>query len=147
MEMEFSLDELMLPKADSYHALDFWQAHYRRLMWDDIHAMKIPAHGVRLLALRPIGDQPAWVGDTLHISQGMVVQQWQADSNNLKLELGLGRKVKGEIWIALPSAPGAIKLDGESLEWREPHPGVYAFPAVFDGVGHLELRWDEKPNA
>ncbi len=142
MEMDFSLEEFMLPEAGFYHALDFWQARYHRLAWGETHAMKIPAHGVRLLALRPGGDQPAWIGDTLHISQGMAVQQWQAASHHVKIDLGLGRKAKGDVWMALPSAPRTIKLDGESLIWREPHPGVYAFPVVFDGVGRLELRWD-----
>jgi alpha-galactosidase len=142
MAMDFSLEELMLPEAASYHAVDFWQGRYQRLAWGGIQTMKIPAHGVRLLVLRPVGDQPAWVGDTLHISQGMAVQQWRVDSHGLEVELDLGRKAKGRVWMALPSAPRTIQLGDETLDWHEPHPGVYTFPAMFDGVGRLVLSWD-----
>jgi alpha-galactosidase len=141
-EMHFSLKELMLPKAISYHAVDFWNAQYQRLVWDEIQTIEIPPHGVRLLALRPTGDHPAWVGDTLNVSQGGGVKHWKVDTHALTVRLDLGRKAKGTIWVALPSSPKMIKLDGESLDWREAHPGVYTIRVALEDAGELEFRWD-----
>ena len=141
-EIDAILEGLPLPKAGAYHAVDFWNGSYQRIEAGKATALDVPAHGVRLLALRPVQDLPAWVGDTLHISQGMAVKRWSAGSQALRAELDLGRQAEGTIWIALQARPQAIILNGNALPWREAGHGVYAVDVSFEGLAVLEINWD-----
>ncbi len=130
-----------LPSAEAYHAVDFWNGSYQRLEARMKTVMEIPAHGVRFFALRPVQDLPVWVGDTLHVSQGMAVQSWQVGSHGLRAELDLGRRAEGTIWIALQARPQEVKLNGEAHAWREAGNGIFAVDVSFEGLAVLEVKW------
>ncbi len=52
----------------------------------------VPAHGVRLIALRTYSS-PAYLGSDLHLSQGGVeLSKWKEKSEELILELDLERR-------------------------------------------------------
>jgi len=140
-EIPSILGELPLPEADAYHAVDFWSSQYTRLRPGEMSAMQIPAHGVRFLALRPVRARPEWVGDTLHVSQGMAIRRWRAGSKALEVDLDLGRRAEGRIWIALPDHPRKILLNGDSCNYREAGLGVFEFDVSFDGRAGLEIDW------
>jgi alpha-galactosidase len=131
-----------LPHANAYHAVDFWAGRYERLAGSTLHFPSIPPHGVRLLALRPAtGDAPEWLGDTLHISQGLQVTSWVAQEGRLKCRIDLGRKASGRAWLALPARPVAVSLNGRPLEADWQSTGVCAVPLEFEGEAILEVAW------
>jgi alpha-galactosidase len=140
--IDFPVGELPLPQAEAYHAVDFWNGKYSRILRDDIARLELPAHGVRLLALRPLQDLPMWVGDTLHISQGMAVKRWRASAGKVEATLDLGRHAKGTAWIALPERPRRIDLNGVELRCTEAAAGVYAVDLAIQGVAELRMRWE-----
>lgn len=134
------LDGLRLPYAKAYHAVDFWQARYTRVEPDSNDSLEIPAHGVRLIALRPFQDQIEWIGDTLHISQGMAVERWQVGRGVAEADLRLERHAEGTIWISSPANPMNITLDEKPVDWREAGDGVYEFDVSFERKATLEIR-------
>jgi alpha-galactosidase len=139
--MDSILDEFPLPRVGTYHAVDFWNASYQRIEAGIDSSTQIPAHGVRFLALRPVQKAPAWIGDTLHVSQGMAVRRWRAEPKSVRAQLDLERQAEGRIWIALPAPPHEVMLNGSEQDWREAGQGVYDFDVSFEGAAKLEISW------
>jgi hypothetical protein len=55
-------------------------------------AMEVPAHGVRVVALHPVGDIPRWVGSDRHITQSgmeLVDYAWDKATHTLKGKIRL----------------------------------------------------------
>lgn len=131
---------LGLPEAESYHTVDFWRSEYRRVEGDP-WSVDVPAHGVRWMSVRPVVDGPAWLGDTLHVSQGLAVRNWNAGSSSLEIKLDLGRKAEGKVWMALPRPASASSLGGRSVAWQACSVGVYTADLSFDGAERLRVEW------
>lgn len=111
-------DDLGLP-AGAYWVSDFWQTTVRRLdAGQALDLGELPPHGARLLALRPVGPEPALVASTFHFSQGAEVTAWTATATALTLELTLGRVAEGELALALPAAPRAVEVDDAAIPVR-----------------------------
>jgi alpha-galactosidase len=94
-----------------HHAVDFWRESYALVEDGTLVARRIQPHGVGLYALRPVGDAPAWIGDTLHISQGLAVAEWRAEGPQAEAVIDLGRRGSGKVWLSLPSAPTRLAFD------------------------------------
>jgi len=101
----------------------------------------IPAHGVSLLAVRPAAGKPAWMGDTLHFSQGQVVHEWNVRDRTLHARLGMGRPRRGTAWLWLPGAPLETVLDKEPVDARDLGDGVYAIDVRSQSESELIIRW------
>jgi hypothetical protein len=143
MDERIQFTKLGLPYAEAYHTVDFWGESYRRIEGSVLERSSIPGHGVRLEAIRPVGETPLWLGDTLHISQGLAVQEWNLETNQLSSVLDLGRSAQGSVWLALPSEPISIKLDGDSIDHRCCSPNVYVCDLVLDARSRLDIFWGE----
>lgn len=135
------LERFGLPAADAYLWADAWEQRAGLVRGGVVDLPPIPAHGVRLLAVRPLTGAPAWVGDTLHISQGQVVRRWDAGQHELRARLGLGRPRRGQAWIWLAGAPGEILLDGQPLEARSQGDGIIHLQIALQAESELILRW------
>jgi len=139
-EMTVGLSRLGLPTADSYHTVDFWRSEYLRLeggQWSG----DVAAHGVRFLSVRPTVEAPAWLGDTLHVSQGLAVRAWHVEPSRMEIDLDLGRKADGRVWLALPRPALASSVGGRSVAWQACAPGVYAADLSFEGDERLWVEW------
>jgi alpha-galactosidase len=139
-QIQSILDALPLPLAQAYHAVDFWEEHYMRIESEMRIPIEIPGHGIRLLALRPVKDLDEWIGDTLHISQGLAVQRWLAKRNIIKAELKLDRQAEGKVWISTRTPPKSINLGDKSLDWKEVGINIYEVEVAFEGQSVLEIR-------
>jgi alpha-galactosidase len=141
-DFKMDLAKLGLPHANAYHAVDFWRESYHRIedSWLDLSV--IPGHGVRLLAIRPVGDVPLWLGDTLHISQGLAVQEWKPLAKQLEIALDLSRRANGKAWLTLPSDPISMTQDGKPVAYRSVSSNVYECDLAMDGRSQLEISWD-----
>lgn len=97
------------------HGVDFWRGEYVRTVDRRIERM-IDPHGACLLALRvERPGVPAWLGDTLHTSQGSQIVAWESDRRRLQAELDLGRTASGTVWLEVPGKPSRVLLDGEPV--------------------------------
>ena len=130
-----------LPQAATYLWADPWQQQAGVSTTSTLDLGPIPGHGIALRAVRPANDAAAWLGDTLHVSQGQAVRQWETDGTRLQATLGMGRPRRGTAWIWLPAEPRASELDGAPVAWRRAGEGIYAFDLQLDTTSRLTVRW------
>ncbi len=140
--LEADLGRLGLPEARAYHAVDFWNERYHLIEGTKLRCDDVPPHGVRLLSVRPAVDQPLWLGDTLHVSQGLHVTAWKGtfEGPGLKVGLDLAREASGDAWLALPADPMRVQFDGREVAWRREGHGVYRLRLEISGKGELEIH-------
>jgi hypothetical protein len=122
--------------------VDFWQEAYRRVDDTILTVPAVPAHGVALMAIRPVGAVPCWLGDTLHISQGLTVESWEVRGTSLSAQIALGHRGKGSAFLALPASPSSALLDGSPINWTVQGEGVYSFDLAVGPKAWLDISWD-----
>ena len=142
LDVDLDLEEMGVHFAGGFHTVDFWRASYWRMEDPLLHLSAIPAHGIRLLAVRPVLEPPQWLGDTLHISQGLAIRSWHVTDKRLVTQLDLGRRAQGRVWLALPSAPEITILEKQPISWQQAAEGVYTFDLTFEGEARLEIIWE-----
>ena len=135
------LEHFGLPASASYLWADPWERRTGLVVGRMLHLPAIPSHGVRFLAVRPATGEPTWVGDTLHISQGQVVNRWQVTKDGLRARLSLGRPCRGEAWIWLPGSPSQVLLDGQPATVRPKGDGIFAIQIAIQTESDLTVRW------
>ncbi|MEW6567468.1 MAG: glycoside hydrolase family 36 protein [Chloroflexota bacterium] len=141
-DLSVPLAWLGLPPADAYHALDFWQEAYRRLPAPALDCTSVPAHGARLMAMRPVRPGAEWIGDTLHVSQGLSVGEWRAGQSGIHALIDLGRRGFGRVWLALPAQPRCAVFEGRALTPHRVADDVYTLDLAVLFRGELEVAWD-----
>jgi hypothetical protein len=87
-----------------FFAHDYWSGE--TIPVNATTTITIPPHGVRLFAVRQVHpDRPAFLGSTLHMSQGLEVGQWQSPSepgNTHKITLQTAAPLIGMATFYLP---------------------------------------------
>lgn len=140
-EVFISFPDFCLPKID-YWAFSFWDQHlYRVKAGDPIQIPGVPAHGVAMIGLRPVTDQPQYLGSDIHISMGLEVSEWILGQNKIVCKFSLPRRVIGHIYIYLPKTPQKAFLEKNPLTWKEVKEQVFQFPVQFDQNGVLEIEF------
>jgi len=132
---------LLKMEAEDFRAVSFWDGHYLPFKGPNLVSTAIPPHGVRLFSVRPAGPGPAWIGDTLHISQGLAVSTVEVHGRSLAMGLELGRRASGTAFLELPSLPKRSTLDGVPIESVQVGLNVHAMQLKFDGAARLEIEW------
>jgi alpha-galactosidase len=133
------LTELGLdPEPDGVHVVDFWRARYCGVQSERLHLGRIPPHGTAWVAIRPVVCGPAWLGDTLHASQGGIIERWSADATSFQAVLVPGHPTAGNVWLALPGGAQAITLDRAPIAARPVAHGVYCLDVAVEGRSVLE---------
>jgi hypothetical protein len=130
-----------LPVADGATALSFWDGRLLETRGGILEPLDIPAHGSILLAVRPRGGGPQYVGSDLHFSQGAEVAEWKTSRRSLRAVLRLGREAEGNIWLALPQCPEAAELDGAPISPQYAKENIWKFPVRLRNEGKLVIRW------
>jgi len=134
---QFTHQRYHLDPWQTYLVHDFWNdRHYE---WKDRSSLElppIPPHGIALLAAFPLrSEQPAWVGSTLHISQGLEVKDWNAERSFLTCHINVHHEAEGNVYFYLPLSPRQVRLDETPLPGREILPHVYGFPVRLSTSG------------
>jgi alpha-galactosidase len=122
------------------HAVDFWNQAYIPLDGDNLEVRQVAPHGARLFGIRP-REAPQWLGDTLHISQGLAVSSMRTRRHELRANLGLERHAAGNVWLELPAPPRRASLDGQTIRLTRVATDVYVCHVLFEGNGRLEVGW------
>ncbi|MGD8864109.1 MAG: alpha-galactosidase, partial [Anaerolineales bacterium] len=120
---------------------DFWDQrilHFDGMSWD---IGSIPAHGVKLLALRAQNGGPLWIGDTIHISQGNCVSEWSDKDNKLFAVIESGRIGTEKIWLDIPGTVRSVTIDGEPIDDIEYQDGMILFEIQLEHHNKLALEW------
>jgi alpha-galactosidase len=142
-ELFVSFPDFCMPKLD-YWAFSFWDQHlYKVISGDPIQIPGIEAHGVALLSLRPVSDQPQYLGSDLHISMGLEVAGWTLIKNKLIVKFSLPRCVNGQVYLYLPKPPQEALLDQKPISWTEVDAHVFQFPIQFDRHALLEIEFKD----
>ena len=123
-----------------YHSVDYWNAQYTFIHDHVLRSGPIPAHGVKLIALREARDEPQWVGDTLHISQGLSVKSWDHHARTVATMIDCGRGAQGQIWLALPAPPKSLRVNGCELEYEVVSAKVYSVTVEISRSATLEVE-------
>ncbi len=140
-DMAADLGSLGVEMGSPIHLVDFWQADYWRLDSPRLGPIRIPPHGARLLALREATQAPQWLGDTLHVSQGLVVERWEPGASGVTAELTLGHQTAGKAFLALPASPSSVTLDGAPVAWAERGDRVYEMSIAMKARSTLRVEW------
>ena len=123
-----------------YHCVDYWNAQYKSVKDCVLYSGPIAAHGVRLFALREVRDESLWVGDTLHISQGLCVKSWEHRDQTLTVMIDCERGAQGQVWLALPAPPKSLRVKGRELEYEVVSAKVYSIYLEVEGPAILEIQ-------
>ena len=137
---EIPLEVFGLSPSLEYHSVDFWNEQYKLIHDRVLRSGSITAHGVKLIALREARDESCWVGDTLHISQGLCVKSWDHLGRTITMMIDCGRGVKGQVWLALPAPPKSVRVNGCELEYKAVSDKVYSVYLEIDGSAALEVE-------
>ena len=117
---------------------DFWSGHYHHVTDPQFVFPGLPAHGCKLLRLCEVAETPQLVGDTLHISQGAEIAAWNVEAGQLIIEtMDMGRRVEGELWLALGRMPLLVTCNGELVEAKDKGEGIFALHLEFTGIARV----------
>jgi alpha-galactosidase len=142
VEQQFGipLEEFGLNPSLDYHCVDFWNAQYKSVHDSVLDSGPIAAHGVKLFALREARAEALWVGDTLHISQGLCVKSWDHRDQILTVMIDCEREAQGQVWLALPGPPKSLRVKGRELEYEVVSASVYSVCVDVDGSAIMEIE-------
>jgi len=139
-EIYLSLPDFCLPQL-SYWVYSFWDNTIQLLnAGDPINLSVVPAHGVALLALRPVLSDIQYLGSNLHISMGLELTQMEKASKGLELNFDLPRKANGDIFLKLIKSPEKVILNNAELPFEEVLNLVYKIPIAFEGHATLIIQ-------
>jgi alpha-galactosidase len=127
-ELTFSPQIFNLPEEGIWWVREFWTGKIGQMSAKSPFGMfNVPPHGVRVLAARPYTpEQPAYLGGSLHLSQGMEIKDWHHQKDAITFSLALGHLVGGEIFLYLPKAPLGAWISGQSEMPQDLGGGIYS---------------------
>lgn len=141
--MNVPLEKFDLPKG-KYFAREFWNGVSTRISGKFLTINHIPAHGVKLLALRSAKtEQACYLGSDLHISQGLEVTQWSAVLPNISFRLERPDKAQGHIDLYLPRPPTKITNDQAEIDWQEQEKDIYRLQVQFQQAAEVEISLND----
>lgn len=140
-------EAVTLNERKAYHVVDFWEQRYLLLGPGALRpVLHLDPHGVVLLGLRSVQPDPHLVATTFHISQGGEVTRWELAKLELTLALDIGRFARGAVWLALPSRPTTVTLDGDVLPEkavRAVASGIWSITCKINRTGTLRVQWQD----
>jgi alpha-galactosidase len=130
-------------KADEVlSGFEFWQHTIRRFSGERWTLGKIPPHGVALWALRRVSNHPVWLGDTIHISQGLPLSTWEVGSNQVSASINAGRSGEERVWMIIPGAVRSAVVDDVPVKIETIQPNTYSFRIQLSNQNKVHIEWD-----
>jgi alpha-galactosidase len=132
-------------KGQKLHVFDFWSKKHRITNGGDILVENVRSHGCSLLRICPAGDKSLLVGDTLHITQGLEIESWQASDNCLVIKtIDLGRKAEGAIWLTLPGKPCEATCNTTPVIFTLENDNICRLDLKFTGKAEIIIKWKQE---
>lgn len=129
-----------------WHVFEFWDRRYYGLHEGELLLAEVPAHGVRLLALRRAQGRPQVLATSFHYSMGgQEIADCRFDGRRRALRVALRpvAKRRGEVFIFVPEGYRLVEalLNGERLlSWRQAG-GVLALHFSLEEPSTLVVRF------
>ncbi len=130
--------------AGKWHVFDYWAQRYLGQMRDRLSLPNVPAHGCRIVAVRPALNRPQVVGSNLHILQGAVeFDDVQYQDNVLSIRVGHPVQREAQIHIRYGRTHELVSVETNArshlIDARIP--GLLTIH--FDGRRHtqIDIRW------
>jgi alpha-galactosidase len=136
------LERLQLNPEIDYLYRSFWDGHSDSVQGGALNLMAIPPHGVRLLTLRSATPgKPQYLGSDLHISQGLEVTQWSANTREgIRFSLERPGQTQGQIELYLPEPPQKATCNQNEITWQTPANDLYTFDIRFERQAELRIE-------
>jgi alpha-galactosidase len=127
------------------HIFDFWHKKHWLTGGGDILLEDVRPHGCCLLRICAALGQPLLIGDTLHITQGLEIEGWQASGTTLQIRTAdLGRKVEGSIWLSLPGRVTQATCNSVTVNCSSENDGIYRLDLKFKGKAEINIQWEQE---
>lgn len=120
-ELPLDFASLGLDPGVEYHVFDLWEERYHGAHREKIVLRRVPAHGSRMLSIRPVTGKPQLVATTFHFTQGGVdvtEQKYDETGKRLSLRLSAPGTRSGRIYFHIPDGyrPAACVIDSTREE-------------------------------
>lgn len=105
VERNVPLSLLGLDAGARYHAFELWSESPVEVADGEIRAGRIPAHGSRLIAVRPDTGAPMLVASTFHFTMGAVEvrsHEYSAGAKRLRVKIELPGQRSGTLYFHCP---------------------------------------------
>ena len=128
--------------AGEYYMRDFWEGSVVKVSDGELIAKAIPAHGVKLVSLRPHQtNAPVYLGSSIHISQGLEVVEWSISTDSgIKLRLERPGETHGVLDLMTPQPINDVICDQEKVEWQQDESGYIRLHLDFDKSVQIEIK-------
>lgn len=117
---------------------EFWSGEIA-LVHQSYTFKNVEAHGVRLVALRPLRPL-TYLGSDLHLAQGVELKRWQLTDSSLEIGLDLGRKTEGNIYLWSEKEPLSVQQNGENANWQWKD-NILTLKTSLDKTTNLQLKY------
>ncbi len=145
VEAQLDLTAVQLDPDCAYAGIDFWRERPIASRRGMLRLGILPAHGARLISLRRLeAGLPTWLGDTLHISQGLTVGSWRVEEGRVRAELADSVRSSSSIWLHVPGSFQSAQLDGHEVPFKL-HGSVVRLGVEPVEKAVLDVRW--RPDA
>ena len=125
--VECAATRIGLPPAKEYVAFDFWANKFVPPFKDTVRA-DLPAGGsCRVLAVRPVADDPQLLSTSRHITQGMVDvsgEKWDASTTTLSATSKVVANDPYELRIVVPAGGKSWRVKGITIAAADQTAGV-----------------------
>jgi alpha-galactosidase len=141
-ETALSSADFRLPE-DDYWVRSFWdQRVWRAAKGNGLFRGRLGPHCSLLLAVRPAREAHAvYLGSSLHISQGLEIDEWEEGINSLSINISPGRSTQAKIDIYLPQKPGEVKFEDKPVSYKKLNDRCYRFEVDISQHGRLNLNY------
>jgi len=143
VDVNIPLSQLAIDPDTPYYARSFWDGSSLEIREARIDLGKIPAHGIKVFSLRPIGENnAAYLGGNLHISQGSEITAWQESESRLAFTLERPGKETGFVDLYLPRKAGHAVADGQTLPLNPLANNTFRLHLTFDKRISVRIPYD-----
>lgn len=141
-EITLTSADFQLPE-DAYWVRSFWdQRVWRAAKGNELFHGRLDAHCSLLFAVRPAREtQAAYLGSSLHISQGLEIGVWEESINSLSIQISPGRSTQAKVDLYLPNGPGDAKFEDKPVSYIKLNEGCYRFEVDISQHGKLNLSY------
>lgn len=134
------LSRFGLPNAE-YAAFDYWANTFLPTLQGNLKTT-LPAHGCRILAVRPLLNRPFLLGTSRHITQGIIDvsdEKWSAKSKTLS---GQSEIVGGDAYELRVVSPNlkAIRAEADGGEIKLAQEGTFVRATIYSATNRV-VKW------
>ena len=124
--ISYSTDRIGLPKAERYVGFDFWANRFIAPFASTL-AADLPRHSCRVMAIRPVSDNPQLISTSRHLTQGIVDvtdEKWDSAGSNLSAKSKVVANDPYELRIVVPEGGKSWLAKGVSVSPEDVAAGV-----------------------